>query len=155
MKDESVSSKSLADTLKSLLMEGQASTQEQLCEALESRGFKVNQSTVSRLLRKVKAIKVENEKGDTVYSFPREPAPPVISPALKELVVDIVANETMVVVYTSPGSASIIGRILDYKKQSSEILGTIAGDDTIFVVPKSIQNIRKLQKELKALLALV
>jgi transcriptional regulator of arginine metabolism len=153
MKD--LSTKSLAEALKGLLIEGQTSTQEELCEALEHQGFKVNQSTISRLLRKIKAIKVENEKGESVYSLPREPAPPTITPYLRGLVVDIVSNETTIVIYTSPGSASMIARILDYKQASSEILGTIAGDDTIFVVPKSIQNIRKLLKELKVLLALV
>lgn len=148
-------SKTLAEALKGLLVEGQTGTQEELCAALERLGFKVNQSTVSRLLRKVKAIKVENELGETVYSLPREPAPPTITPALRGLVVDIVANETTIVIFTSPGSASMIARILDYKQTSSEILGTIAGDDTIFVVPKSIQNVKRLHKELKTLLAMV
>ena len=148
-------SKTLTETLKELLIEGQTSTQEELVEALEARGFKVNQSTVSRLLRKVKAIKVENEQGESVYSLPREPAPPTITPALRGLVIDIVANETTIVIFTSPGSASMIARILDYKQPSSEVLGTIAGDDTIFVVPKSIQNIKKLHKELKVLLAML
>lgn len=146
-------SKSLSETLKSLLMERQTSTQEELVEALEKHGFKVNQSTVSRLLRKVKAVKIENEEGESVYSLPREPAPPTITPTLQGLVVDIVSNETTIVIFTSPGSASMIARILDYKQTSSEILGTIAGDDTIFVVPKSIQNTKKLHKELKTLLA--
>jgi len=148
-------SKTLTEALKTLLVERQTGTQEEICEALEKQGFKINQSTVSRLLRKVKAIKVENEKGESVYSLPREPAPPTITPALRSLVLDILVNETTVVIFTSPGSASLIGRILDYKQPSSEVLGTIAGDDTIFVVPKSIQNIRKLYKEIKTLLAMV
>ena len=148
------STQSLTDTLRGLLIEGQTSTQEELCLALELRGFKVNQSTVSRLLRKIKAIKVENEKGESVYSLPREPAPPSITPALRSLIIDVAANESVVVIFTSPGSASMIARILDYKQPTSEVLGTIAGDDTIFVVPKSIHNIRKLYKEVKALLAL-
>ena len=148
-------SKTLTEALKSLLVEGQTGTQEELCEALEKHGFKVNQSTISRLLRKVKAVKIENEKGESVYSLPRQPAPPAITPAIRSLVVEIVANETTIVIFTSPGSASMIARILDYKQPSSEVLGTIAGDDTIFVVPKSIQNIRKLHKEIKTLLDMV
>lgn len=147
--------KSLTEQLKTLLMEGQTTTQEELVQALEQKGFKVNQSTVSRLLRKVKAVKVENEQGETVYSLPREPAPPTITPYLRSLVLDILSNETTIVIFTTPGSASMIARILDYKQSSSEILGTIAGDDTIFVVPKSIQNIKKLHTELKSLLAML
>jgi transcriptional regulator of arginine metabolism len=142
----------LIEALKKLLTERQASTQEEVCAALEGQGHVVNQSTISRLLRKIGAIKVENEKGEIVYSLPREPAPPTMSTPLKHLITDIVANETLVVVFTSPGSASMIGRILDYKQASSEILGTIAGDDTVFVAPKSIKNIRKMLQEIKELL---
>ena len=55
-------------------------------------------------------------------------------------------------IFTAPGSASMIARALDYNQETTEILGTIAGDDTIFVAPKSIKNISKLFKEIKSLL---
>jgi len=142
----------LIEALKKLLTERQASTQEDLCAVLEGQGHVVNQSTISRLLRKIGAIKVENEKGEIVYSLPREPAPPSMSTPLKHLIIDVVANESLVVVFSSPGSASMIARILDYKQPSSEILATIAGDDTVFVTPKSTKNIRKMLQEIKDLL---
>jgi transcriptional regulator of arginine metabolism len=150
--DKKRDSQSLAEALKTLLQEREASTQESICAALEKNGYEINQSKVSRLLRKIGAVKIVNIHGQTVYSLPREPAPPTMHTPLKDLIVDVVANETLVVIFTSPGSASMVARILDYKQISTEVLGTVAGDDTIFVAPKSIKQIQKLHKEIKNLL---
>ena len=129
-----------------------ASTQEDICSVLKKQGYEINQSKASRLLRKIGAIKVVNSRGQTVYSLPREPAPPSMNTSLRGLILDIVSNETLVVIYTSPGSASMVARVLDYNQITTEILGTIAGDDTIFVAPKSIKDIHKLAEEIKDLL---
>lgn len=142
----------LTDALRTLLMGRKANTQEDICSVLEKQGYEINQSKASRLLRKIGAIKVVNSRGQTVYSLPREPAPPSMNTPLRELILDIVSNETLVVIYTSPGSASMVARVLDYNQITTEILGTIAGDDTIFVAPKSIKDIHKLTEEIKGLL---
>jgi transcriptional regulator of arginine metabolism len=142
----------LVDALRALLMGRKASTQEDICAALEKLGYEINQSKASRLLRKIGAIKVVNEHGQTVYSLAREPAPPSMNTPLKNLILDIVANETLVVIFTSPGSASMVARVLDYNQITTEILGTIAGDDTIFVAPKSVKDTQKLTKEIRGLL---
>lgn len=142
----------LMEALRSLLLGGEASTQEDICEVLEKRGYDVNQSKVSRLLRKIGAVKVVNTRGQTIYSLPREPAPPTMNTPLRNLILEVASNETMVVIFTSPGSASMVARILDYTQISSEVLGTIAGDDTIFVAPKSIKDIKKLHNEINELL---
>jgi transcriptional regulator of arginine metabolism len=63
-----------------------------------------------------------------------------------------VSNETLVVIFTSPGSASMVARVLDYNQITTEILGTLAGDDTIFVAPKSVKDTLKLKAEIKGLL---
>ena len=142
----------LDEALRALLMHREANTQEDICSALEKKGFDINQSKVSRLLRKVGAVKIVNTKGQIVYSLPLEPAPPSLNTQLRDLIVDVVSNETLVVIYTSPGSASMVARMLDYAKITSEVLGTVAGDDTIFVAPKSIKDIHKLFVEIKDLL---
>lgn len=142
----------LIGALRTLLMGREAGTQEDICIALEKKGYEINQSKVSRLLRKIGAIKVVNAKGQTIYSLAREPAPPSMDTPLRELILDVVANETLIVIFTSPGSASMVARVLDYVQVSTQILGTIAGDDTIFIAPKSIKEIQKLQQEIKALL---
>ncbi len=140
---------SLIEALKTLLKSRKAATQEDICLELEKQGYEINQSKASRLLRKVGAIKVENAKGETVYSLPREPSPPSMETPLRELILDVVCNEALVVIYTSPGSASMIARVLDYHQSTLGILGTIAGDDTIFVTPVSIKQTQKLSEGIK------
>lgn len=143
---------SLQEALRELLIERSASTQEEICASLERLGYEINQSKASRLLRKLGAIKVVNEQGQTVYSLAREPAPPSMNSPIRSLVVDIVSNETLVVIFTSPGSASMVARLLDYNQITTEILGTVAGDDTIFIAPKSIKDTKKLADEVRELL---
>lgn len=141
----------LAEALKQILMGRKANTQEDLCHALAKQGYEINQSTVSRLLRKIGAIKMVNSQGRVVYSLPREPAPPTIMTPLHQLVLDISANETMIVIITSPGSASMIGRVLDYHQEDFGILGTLAGDDCVFVVPTSVKHTQKLLEQIRLL----
>ena len=140
------------EAMRNLLLERRANTQEDLCAVLEKQGYAVNQTKVSRLLRKMGAIKVVNTKGQTTYSLAREPAPPLMSTPIRDLILDVVANEVLVVIFTSPGSASMVARVLDYNQITTRILGTIAGDDTIFVAPKSTKEIRNLVDEIKGLL---
>lgn len=142
----------LSDDLRALLIEGKVTTQEDICSALEGLGHSVNQSKVSRLLRKIGAVKSKNEQGQIVYRLPKEPAPPTITSQLSSLVIDIVANETTIIVNTSPGSAQLIARVLDYNKNTAQILGTIAGDDSIFIAPKSVKKIKESITEIRKLL---
>ncbi|MDF1684094.1 MAG: ArgR family transcriptional regulator [Legionellaceae bacterium] len=134
-------SKIILDDLKRVLLHGGNTTQEAIVTALESKGHNVNQSKISRLLRKINAIKTKNDQGAMVYCLPHDAEAPPIQSSLAELVIDTVANETMIVIKTSPGAASLIARVIDQKK--CQILGTIAGDDTIFVAPESIQSIEQ------------
>ena len=131
----------ILDDLRKLLLHGVNATQETICNALEAKGHRVNQSKVSRLLRKISAIKFKNEQGEMVYHLPHDATPPPISTTLSELVIDIVANETTIIIKTSPGAASLLARILDHKK--CQILGTIAGDDSIFIAPQSINTLEQ------------
>jgi transcriptional regulator of arginine metabolism len=152
MKTADKNPEALIEALRLLLIGRKADTQEAICSTLEKQGYEINQSKVSRLLRKIGATKVVNDRGQTVYSLPREPSPLPINTPIRNLILDIAANETMVIIFTSPGSASMIARALEYSQLTTEILGTIAGDDTIFVAPKSIKNILKLFEDVKRLL---
>lgn len=138
--------------LRKLLQTRKASTQDDICKHLETLGYEINQSKVSRLLRKIGATKILNENKQIVYSLPKEPAPPSMDTKIQDLILDVKANEMIIMIITSPGSASMVGRMLDYMDISKEILGTIAGDDTVLVAPKTIKNIDKLYKEILALL---
>ena len=136
--------RSRLDILKSLLSEGQLSTQDELREKLEKLSFPVNQSTISRDLRKLGAIKVINHEGQTTYRLAEDTliAPPTAptAPTMDALITNIQSNGSIVVIRTTPGSASLIARHLDLRRPEG-ILGTIAGDDTIFVAPRSVKQI--------------
>jgi transcriptional regulator of arginine metabolism len=151
-KNHSLKNISVVDAVKNLLVSGSATTQEDICLSLAKRGILVNQSKISRLLRKLGAVKMLNHQQEAIYSLPLEPLLPPQHSQLGQLVLDITANETMIVIRTDPGSASLIARLLDHHYQELQILGTLAGDDTLFVVPKSIKTLKKLMVSIKKVL---
>ncbi len=151
MVKENKKAQTVVEALRVLLMGRKVNSQDAICSELEKLGYEINQTKISRLLRQIGAIKIVNAQGQVVYSLPKEPAPPSMNTAIRHLIIDVVANETLVVIFTSPGSASMVARVLDYNQITTEVLGTIAGDDTIFVVPKTNKKIQKLTEEIKEL----
>lgn len=143
----------IIDTLKRVLLSGTISTQEEIKQALETHGFEINQSKISRLLRKIGAIKTTNERKQIVYSLPYDPAPPTSKNILSQLIISITTNETLIIIHTNPGSASLIGRLLDHNRQELSILGTVAGDDTVFIAPHSTKHITKTLEAIQTFLA--
>lgn len=141
--------KSRIQALRRLLENEEASTQEELREALEKLDFEVTQSTISRDLRRVGAIKMTDGQGRTTYRLSPEPPSSPFVETLADLVLQIRHNGAMIVIQTSPGSASLVARHVDQLRWE-EILGTIAGDDTIFIAPSSTKSlsglIRRLEK---------
>ena len=137
-----VEAKSRLEALRELLGQGKLSTQDELREELEARKFAVTQSTVSRDLRRLGAVKAVDPDGRTVYRLSADPTVPVSGNSLRDLVQDIQTNGSIVVIHTLPGTASLIALHLDRFKPGG-ILGTIAGEDTIFVAPGSLARIRQ------------
>ena len=126
----------LSEAFKALLKEEKFGSQSEIVTALQEQGFEnINQSKVSRMLSKFGAVRTRNTKMEMVYQLPNELSVPATSSPLKNLVVDIDHNDLLIVVKTSPGAAQLIARLLDSICKSEGILGTIAGDDTIFITP--------------------
>lgn len=127
---------SLTEAFKALLKEEKFSSQSEIVTALQEMGFEhVNQSKISRMLSKFGAVRTRNPKMEMVYQLPVELSVPTTSSPLKNLVTDIDHNQMLIVVKTSPGAAQLIARLLDSMGKAEGILGTIAGDDTIFITP--------------------
>ena len=127
--------------IRQLLSAEKSSTQEELRDELERKGFDVNQSTISRDLRRMGAIKVIDQQGRTVYKLSEESGEKTLmGGSVPARILSIEHNENMIVISTTPGSASLVARHLDISKPKG-ILGTIAGDDTICVVPQKVKNI--------------
>lgn len=143
----------LIDALKQILLSGDAGTQEEIVNSLLQKGYDVNQSKISRLLRKIGAVKVTNEHKLIVYTLPLEPAPPTSKNILSQLITNISYNEVTIVIHANPGSASLIARLLDHHRQELNILGTVAGDDTLFITPTSIKEIKATVNAIKTFIS--
>jgi transcriptional regulator of arginine metabolism len=121
------------------LLEDQAvSSQAQLVELLAADGIVATQATVSRDLEELGAVKVRIPGGAMAYAVPehaKEGRAPDdhLRRVMGEFVVDVAWSGNIVVLRSPPGSAHVVGSALD-RAGLPEVLGTVAGDDTILVV---------------------
>lgn len=144
------SAKARRTVLQELLSGGRASTQAELCELLAARGHAAAQSTVSRDLKRLGALRAMGADGEPVYRLGAGiSAARGLSPGM---VTAIEHNEVLIVLRTSVGRAQVVGIELD-DLDHPEILGTLAGDDTVLVVPRSIARIGELVRSLRELAA--
>lgn len=118
-----------------LISEQEIPTQEMLRELLESRGFHVTQATISRDIRQLGLRKKRASGRPSYYIRSASPASTPIS-LLRDVVFKIDHAINTVVLSCHPGSAQAACVVLD-RMQLPEIVGTIAGDDTIFVLTRS------------------
>lgn len=142
----------LSSAFKTLLAQENLSSQSEIVQALQAQGFThINQSKVSRMLSKFGAIRTRNTRMEMVYCLPNELSVPTTSSPLKNLVLDIDHNHSIIVIKTSPGAAQLIARLLDSLGKAEGILGTIAGDDTIFITPTNEKIMSTLITDIKQL----
>lgn len=135
----------LFKVFKEMLKQEKFSSQQEIVQYLQDQGFEnINQSKVSRMLTKFGAVRTRNTKMEMVYCLPAEISVPTTTSPLKNLVLDIDYNHAMVVIHTSPGAAQLIARLLDSVGKAEGILGSIAGDDTIFTTPTRDMTIQEL-----------
>lgn len=119
--------------VKKLIASKHLNTQKELCLAMQEMGFNINQSKISRILRKINATKCKDVVGNIVYHLPKELTPPPTNTLVTNLILKLNYNDYLLVITTCPGSAQLIARIIEHQKHRLEILGCIAGNDTIFV----------------------
>lgn len=142
----------LMKAFRELLKAESFSSQAEIVAALQESGFDtVSQSKISRMLGKSGAVRARNARGDMVYCLPPELAVPTATSPLKQLVLDITHNKALVIIRTSPGAAQLIARLLDSLGTADGVLGTIAGDDTIFIAPSDIDHIDEVCERVQAL----
>jgi transcriptional regulator of arginine metabolism len=113
-------------------------SQGHLVELLASDGVAATQATVSRDLEDLGAIKVRGPGGESVYAIPELPwerkAPDDhLRRMFAEWVQDVASSGNIVVLRTPPGSAHVVASALD-RADLPDVLGTVAGDDTLLVV---------------------
>jgi transcriptional regulator of arginine metabolism len=135
------------DAVARIIRSRRIGTQDELLQALAEAGFQATQATLSRDLARLGARRVSRPEGGTVYELTDGAARHAGLDRLGTLVTSISANASMVVVRTPPGSAPAIARAIDLAALP-EVLGTIAGDDTIFVAPAGELRPRRLATRL-------
>ena len=142
----------LTRAFKELLNQERFGSQSEIVDALKKQDFTgINQSKISRMLSKFGAVRTRNTKMEMVYCLPNELSVPNTSSPLKNLVLDVDHNAMLIVIKTTPGAAQLIARLLDSIGKSEGILGTIAGDDTIFVTPTNNKPIDELLQNIQRL----
>lgn len=129
-------------------------TQAELRRVLSGRGHRVDQATLSRDIRELGLVKVANSNGGYKYARVDEVSPIVrtSSPALAgRMIRSVATSRNLVVVKTDPGLASALGLAFDHMNWN-EVLGTVAGDDTLLLVVDEKIPARKIAKKVQGLI---
>lgn len=122
------------DAILQLIREERVTNQEELRSHLHERGFDVAQATLSRDIRDLRLVKVPGAGGSSHYTLPDEweNAPP-LEDLVPTLMTGVDASGNLLVVRTLNGGAQAVAGAIDWEEWP-EILGTVAGDDTILIV---------------------
>jgi len=130
-----------------LIRANRISTQEELAQGLKKLGIQTTQVTLSRDIREMRLVKTQEGYAETA---PEESRPQFDNLA-SEFLLDVRAAQNLVVLRTAPGHASSVAVALD-NEEWPEIVGTIAGDDTILIIAPDKPVAGRIQKKLLALL---
>ncbi len=128
--------------IEALIDEGTVTSQEQLRGVLAAAGMDVTQATLSRDLEAIGAVKTHDATLGSRYVISRSPVvthltvPTTISRVVTEVLVGAVAAQNIAVLHTPPGAAHYLAGYLD-RAHFDQIVGTVAGDDTIMVVMRT------------------
>lgn len=146
------------EVLKILISSKELSTQDEVLKALAQEGYTITQATLSRDLKQLKVAKAATMNGKYVYVLPNETMYKRITKpqTVKEMMQSsgfrsINFSGNMGVIKTRPGYASSIAYNID-NSDIPQIIGTIAGDDTIFIVKAMGASNEEVVEELRAIL---
>ena len=137
----------------------QVRSQSELARLLADEGVVATQATLSRDLEEMGAAKVRHPSGGTVYVLGDEPPGPVlraltdatqgkVSRLAAELLVSAEASANLVVVRTPPGGAQLLASAID-RAGMADVLGTVAGDDTVLLVARDPRGGAKVAERLR------
>lgn len=129
-------------------------TQEELAEELKLAGFEVTQATVSRDIKTLRLIKIQDSDGKYKYSIINQNKSDMLE-KLSSILINTVLNveniDKIVVVKTISGSASAAAEAID-RLELGEIAGTIAGDNTIFILVRTLEKAQALVNRISKML---
>jgi transcriptional regulator of arginine metabolism len=138
-------------TILELAHEAPLPNQQELCKVLARRGFQVTQATLSRDINELRLVKTAEG-----YILPNGDASaepmPAVSRVLREFVREIRRAQNLLVIKTIPGSAQPVAVAVDAEGWD-EVVGTVAGDDTILIISGNNKKARQLQTRLEGMRA--
>ncbi len=134
-----------------IVREHQVPSQERLRELLADESFDVTQATLSRDIRDLGLVKVPVEDGTSRYDAPSDGLlpPPPLSAMVPSLLLKMDGVGPLLVLTTPTGSASALAAALDHEEWP-EVLGSIAGDDTLLMITRTVADRKRLEKRLHA-----
>jgi transcriptional regulator of arginine metabolism len=137
-------------TIREVIQSQRIGSQEQLREVLETRGFDVAQATLSRDIRELRLIKVHDPEGGTHYTLPPESwdTAPALTRLLPALYLGAEGTGNLLVVKTMVGGAQAVAEAIDWEEWP-EVLGTLAGDDTILLILRSPKHLSGVVRRLE------
>jgi transcriptional regulator of arginine metabolism len=118
-------------------------TQDELARELGSQGIQTTQVTLSRDMRELGLVKT----AEGYRQFSAEPSGPELADVVDEYLQDIRVAQNLVVLKTSPGNANTLAVSLD-REEMNEIVGTVAGDDTVLVISPDNEAADRLRQQL-------
>lgn len=146
-----MTTKQRLDRILQLIESREISKQEELTQLLNEEGYNVSQATVSRDINKLNIIKVEGLHKKFKFVQAKNTAneiPENIINLFKQITVSINSANNLVVVKTLSGNGSSVGMAID-AMHFPQVLGSVAGDDTLLIITKTNQDAEILIKSLK------
>jgi len=128
-----------------ILRESRVTSQEALRELLQARGTEVTQATLSRDIRELRLVKVPGAEGTGYYSLPEEwESTPPLESLLPTLFLSADGVDHLLVIHTMKGGAQTVAAAIDWEEWP-EVVGTLAGDDTILIVLRDASSLPALR----------
>ena len=136
-----------------IMAERAVETQEDLADALRRRGFQVTQATVSRDIKELRLVKVLSADGAYRYATSDKNENSLNERLIRmfsETVISMSSAYNQIIIKTLSASANIAAETID-SLQWPEILGTIAGDNTILMIVRTIEEVQPVMERLSAM----
>ncbi|VHD64920.1 putative arginine repressor [Streptococcus pyogenes] len=134
--------------IKRIIQAEHIGTQEDIKNHLQKEGIVVTQATLSRDLREIGLLKLRDEQGKLYYSL-SEPVATPFSPEVRFYVLKVDRAGFMLVLHTNLGEADVLANLID-NDAIEDILGTIAGADTLLVIRRDEEIAKRFEKDLAA-----
>jgi transcriptional regulator of arginine metabolism len=140
--------------IREIIEKDEIETQEELANSLKEAGFNVTQATVSRDIKELRLIKSLTKSGKYKYATIKNQDSMISDrylKLLKDSVLSIDSSQNIIVVKTLTGAANAAAAAID-NLDVKEIIGSIAGDDTIFLLVKGDSNVKAIIESFKTLM---